>query len=76
MNVIKIGNIGSLTPDKINNIFNIKKIIILFKKIYLNFNNKEEKYYYNLCRNISKFKALNKLYLFDSKPKYKIMSFI
>ena len=76
LNVIKIGNFGGLNSDKINNIFNIKKNNYSVQQIYLNFKNKEEKYYYNLYRNISKFKVLNKLYLFDCIPKYKIMSFI
>ena len=76
LNVIKIGNYGYLNSDKINNIFNIKKNNYSVQQIYLNFKNKSEKYYYNLCTNISKFKVLNKLYLFDCIPKCKIMSFI
>ena len=76
LNVIKIGNFGYLNSDIINKIFNIKKNNYSVQQIYLNFKNKSEKYYYNLCTNISKFKLLNKLYLFDCIPKGKIMSFI
>lgn len=76
LNVIKIGNFGYLNSDKINNIFNIKKNNYSVQQIYLNFKNKSEKYYYNLCTNISKFKMLNKLYLFDCIPKCRIISFI
>ena len=46
------------------------------QQICLNFSDQEDKYYHNLIKNITKFKVLNKLYLYDSFPKIKIMNII
>ena len=77
MNVIKIRDRGrNLKASDINKIFGIKKNNYSVQEIYLNFNNKAEKYYYFLIKNINKYKVLNKLYLFDCISKNIIMNFI
>ena len=77
LNVIKIRDRGrNLKASDINKIFGIKKNNYSVQEIYLNFNNKAEKYYYFLIKNINKYKVLNKLYLFDCISKNIIMNFI
>ena len=53
LNVIKIRDRGrNLKASDINKIFGIKKNNYSVQEIYLNFNNKAEKYYYFLIKNI------------------------
>ena len=76
--VIKInGKSRKINIDKINDIFDIKKRNYSLEEISLLFESKEfigEKYYKSLMKNISKFKVLKKLFLYDpiSYEKFKL----
>ena len=78
INVIKInGKSRKINIDKINDIFDIKKRNYSLEEISLLFESKEfigEKYYKSLMKNISKFKVLKKLFLYDpiSYEKFKL----
>ena len=69
INVIKInGKSRKINANKVNDIFEIKKRNYSLEEISLLFEGKEftgEKYYKSLMKNISKFKVLKKLYLYD-----------
>ena len=69
INVIKINANGrKINVDKINEIFDIKNNNYSLQEIDLSFKYNGfdgEKYYKNLIKNISKFKVLKKLFLYD-----------
>ena len=78
INAIRIdGNSRKINIDKINAIFDIKKNNYSLQEINLSFVNNGfigENYYKTLIKNISKFKVLKKLFLFDhiSIEKFKL----
>ena len=77
VNVVKIRKYArNLSAVDVNKIFDLKKNNYSVQQICLNFSDQEDKYYHNLIKNITKFKVLNKLYLYDSFPKIKIMNII
>lgn len=79
INAITInGNGRKINADKINGIFNIKKNNYSLEEINLSFQGNGfigENYYKNLLKNISKFKVLKKLFLYDhiSIEKFKLL---